>query len=83
MSLSHIGIQLINADSLNYGSILIIDKPAGMSHDVVARVRRILRTKVLATRDARPFATGVMVVLVGKATRLAQFDKDEKSMRRM
>ena len=61
--------------------ILIIDKPAGItSHDVVARVRRILRTKKVGhagTLD--PFATGVLVVLVGNATRLAQFvDKDEK-----
>ena len=61
--------------------ILIIDKPAGItSHDVVARVRRILRTKRVGhTGTLDPFATGVMVVLVGKATRLAQFlDKDEK-----
>ncbi len=61
--------------------ILIIDKPAGMtSHDVVNRVRRILKTKRIGhagTLD--PFATGVLVMLVGKATRLAQFvDKDEK-----
>ena len=61
--------------------ILIIDKPAGItSHDVVARVRRILKTKRVGhTGTLDPFATGVMVVLVGKATRLAQFlDKDKK-----
>ena len=61
--------------------ILIIDKPAGItSHDVVARVRRILKTKRVGhTGTLDPFATGVMVVLVGRATRLAQFlDKDEK-----
>jgi len=61
--------------------LLIIDKPAGItSHDVVARVRRILRTKRVGhTGTLDPFATGVMVILVGKATRLAQFlDKDEK-----
>jgi tRNA pseudouridine55 synthase len=61
--------------------ILIIDKPAGItSHDVVARVRRILKTKRVGhTGTLDPFATGVMVVLVGQATRLAQFlDKDEK-----
>ena len=61
--------------------ILIIDKPAGItSHDVVARVRRILKTKRVGhTGTLDPFATGVMVVVVGKATRLAQFlDKDEK-----
>src|SRR6476620_1404017 len=61
--------------------LLIIDKPAGItSHDVVARVRRILRTKRVGhTGTLDPFATGVMVVLVGQATRLAQFlDKDVK-----
>lgn len=61
--------------------ILIVDKPAGLtSHDVVARVRRILKTKRVGhTGTLDPFATGVMAVLVGRATRLAQFlDKDEK-----
>jgi len=61
--------------------ILIIDKPVGItSHDVVARVRRALKTKRVGhTGTLDPFATGVMVILVGKATRLAQFlDKDEK-----
>ncbi len=61
--------------------ILIIDKPAGItSHDVVARVRRNLRTKRVGhTGTLDPFATGVLVLLVGAATRLAQFvDKDEK-----
>lgn len=61
--------------------LLIIDKPAGItSHDVVSRVRRALETKRVGhTGTLDPFATGVMVVVVGKATRLAQFlDKDEK-----
>ena len=61
--------------------ILIIDKPAGItSHDVVARIRRTLKTRRVGhTGTLDPFATGVMVILVGRATRLAQFlDKDEK-----
>jgi tRNA pseudouridine55 synthase len=61
--------------------LLIVDKPAGItSHDVVARVRRILKTKRVGhTGTLDPFATGVMVILIGQATRLAQFlDKDEK-----
>ncbi len=61
--------------------VLVIDKPAGItSHDVVARVRRILKTKRVGhTGTLDPFATGVLVVLIGRATRLAQFiDKDEK-----
>jgi tRNA pseudouridine55 synthase len=55
--------------------ILIIDKPAGLtSHDVVARVRRRLKEKRVGhTGTLDPFATGVLVVLVGRATRLAQF----------
>ena len=65
----------------NVDGLLIIDKPTGItSHDVVARVRRTLKTKRVGhTGTLDPFATGVMVILVGKATRLAQFlDKDEK-----
>ena len=55
--------------------VLIIDKPAGWtSHDVVARVRRILRERRVGhTGTLDPFATGVLVILVGRATRLAQF----------
>jgi tRNA pseudouridine55 synthase len=55
--------------------ILIIDKPAGLtSHDVVARARRVLRERRIGhTGTLDPFATGVLVLLVGRATRLAQF----------
>ena len=58
--------------------ILIVDKPAGWtSHDVVARVRRILKEKRIGhTGTLDPFATGVLVLLVGRATRLAQFLAD-------
>jgi tRNA pseudouridine55 synthase len=54
---------------------LIIDKPAGLtSHDVVARVRKISGERRAGhTGTLDPFATGVLVVLLGKATRLAQF----------
>ena len=55
--------------------VVIIDKPAGMtSHDVVNRVRRILGQRSvghLGTLD--PSATGVLPVVVGNLTRLAQF----------
>jgi tRNA pseudouridine55 synthase len=53
----------------------IIDKPAGLtSHDVVARVREIVsERRVGHTGTLDPFATGVLVVLIGRATRLAQF----------
>lgn len=57
------------------GGVLVVDKPEGLtSHDVVARVRRVMRTKRIGhTGTLDPFATGVLVVLVGRATRLAQF----------
>ncbi|MGI8787149.1 MAG: tRNA pseudouridine(55) synthase TruB [Pyrinomonadaceae bacterium] len=61
--------------------ILIIDKSEDWtSHDVVGRARKILKTKRIGhTGTLDPFATGVLVLLVGKATRLAQFlDKDAK-----
>lgn len=55
--------------------LLVIDKPAGMtSHDVVARCRRLLDEKSighLGTLD--PMATGVLPLVVGRMTRLAQF----------
>ena len=62
--------------------LLVIDKPGGMtSHDVVARLRRITGEKSighLGTLD--PMATGVLPLLLGKFTRLAQyFSSAEKS----
>jgi tRNA pseudouridine55 synthase len=58
--------------------VLIIDKPSGMtSHDVVARTRHILHERRIGhTGTLDPFATGVLVILVGNATRLAQFLND-------
>jgi tRNA pseudouridine55 synthase len=55
--------------------ILIIDKPPEVtSHDVVAGARHILHERRIGhTGTLDPFATGVLVVLVGRATRLAQF----------
>ena len=56
-----------------------MDKPAGVSsHDVVNAVRRATgerRVGHAGTLD--PFATGLLVVLVGRATRLAQYVRDE------
>ncbi len=55
--------------------VVIVDKPSGMtSHDVVNRVRRILRVRAvghLGTLD--PLATGVLPLVTGHLTRLAQF----------
>src|SRR5215216_5214979 len=55
--------------------VLVIDKPSDMtSHDVVARTRHILHERRVGhTGTLDPFATGVLVLLLGKATRLAQF----------
>jgi len=55
--------------------VLVIDKPSGLtSHDVVARARHILHERRIGhTGTLDPFATGVLVLLLGKATRLAQF----------
>ncbi|HEV2175901.1 MAG TPA: tRNA pseudouridine(55) synthase TruB [Terriglobia bacterium] len=58
-----------------FSGVLVMDKPAGMtSHDVVARVRRLLHIRQVGhfgTLD--PFATGVLPLSLGKATRFAQF----------
>jgi tRNA pseudouridine55 synthase len=55
--------------------VVVIDKPSGMtSHDVVARVRRILGTREVGhagTLD--PMATGALVVVVGEATKLVSY----------
>jgi tRNA pseudouridine55 synthase len=54
---------------------VLVDKPAGLtSHDVVQRVRRALGVGAAGhTGTLDPFATGLLVVLLGRATRLARF----------
>jgi tRNA pseudouridine55 synthase len=62
----------LSTDELTTGGLLVVDKPGGMtSHDVVARLRKLIHTKRVGhagTLD--PLATGVLVIGVGKATRL-------------
>jgi tRNA pseudouridine55 synthase len=61
--------------------VLIVDKPPGpTSHDVVARVRCAVGiSKIGHTGTLDPLATGVLPLVVGRATRLAQFlTNDEK-----
>jgi len=56
--------------------VLLVDKPPGMtSHDVVARARRELPrgTRVGHAGTLDPFATGLLLVLVGRATRVQRF----------
>jgi len=60
--------------------VMVVDKPQGWtSHDVVARMRRILGERSighLGTLD--PMATGVLPLVIGKFTRLAQFYQESE-----
>lgn len=54
--------------------VLLVDKPAGVtSHDVVAAERKRLGAKVGHAGTLDPFATGLLLVLVGRATRVQRF----------
>jgi tRNA pseudouridine55 synthase len=56
------------------GSVLLCDKPAGMtSHDLVLAVRRERGCKAGHAGTLDPFATGLLLVLLGRATRLQRF----------
>src|SRR5215203_640892 len=56
------------------GSVLLYDKPAGVtSHDVVAEVRRERGLKVGHAGTLDPFATGLLLIMLGRATRLQRF----------
>ena len=62
--------------------ILLVDKPAGMtSHDVVWRVRKLFGTKKVGhTGTLDPMATGVLVVLLGRAAKACEYvSHDEKA----
>jgi tRNA pseudouridine55 synthase len=65
---------------MSYNGVLVIDKPAGVtSHDVVARVRRLTGERSighLGTLD--PMATGLLPLVLGRMTRLAQFYGDSE-----
>ena len=59
----------------NINGIVVVDKPAGMtSHDVVGVARKLFRTKRVGhTGTLDPDATGVLVLCLGNATRLAEY----------
>ena len=63
---------MADQDPVGLSGLVVVDKPAGLtSHDVVARLRRILRTRKIGhagTLD--PMATGVLVCGVGRGTKL-------------
>ena len=71
------------------GGVLVVDKPAGpTSHDIVAVVRRRCGgAKVGHAGTLDPFATGVLPLLVGRATRLARYlsgpDKEYRAVVRL
>jgi tRNA pseudouridine55 synthase len=68
-------IKSTNAREENANGVVIIDKPAGWtSHDVVAKIRNLTKIKKVGhagTLD--PFATGVLPLMLGRATRLANY----------
>src|SRR3954452_22342315 len=54
--------------------VMLVAKPAGVtSHDVVADVRRRIDAKIGHAGTLDPFATGLLLVLVGAATRAQRF----------
>jgi len=65
----------MNIQEPSFEGILLVDKPAGItSHDIVDRLRRKLKMKKIGhagTLD--PLATGLMIMLIGKATKVSQF----------
>jgi len=69
--------------------VLVVNKPAGWtSHDVVAKSRKMLGiSKVGHTGTLDPAATGVLVLCVGKATRIAEYlvdtDKEYRAILRL
>ncbi|MGD8496030.1 MAG: tRNA pseudouridine(55) synthase TruB [Gemmatimonadales bacterium] len=56
-------------------AVVLVDKPAGpTSHDVVGTARRALRTRRIGhTGTLDPFATGLLILCVGRATRLVEY----------
>jgi tRNA pseudouridine55 synthase len=62
------------ASARSPAAVLLCDKPSGVtSHDVVARVRRELGVKAGHAGTLDPFATGLLLVLLGRATRLQRY----------
>jgi len=65
----------MNIQEPSFEGILLVDKPAGITyHDIVDRLRRKLKMKKIGhagTLD--PLATGLMIMLIGKATKVSQF----------
>ncbi len=62
-------------NNIPFHGLLLVDKPSGISsHDVVARVRRILGTKAVGhSGTLDPLASGLMVCLINEGTKLSQY----------
>ena len=66
--------RLADARPAGEGALLLCDKPAGItSHDMVARVRRERGCKAGHAGTLDPFATGLLLVLLGRATKVQRF----------
>jgi tRNA pseudouridine55 synthase len=68
-------VRSVNLNDVDLDGVIVVDKPRGWtSHDVVNKMRRLAGTRKvghLGTLD--PSATGVLPLVLGRATRLAQF----------
>ncbi|MBI4855021.1 MAG: tRNA pseudouridine(55) synthase TruB [Acidobacteria bacterium] len=64
----------------NFIGAILVDKPAGItSHDVVGKLRYLLKQQRIGhTGTLDPFATGLLLICLGKATRLVQFLTSEE-----
>jgi tRNA pseudouridine55 synthase len=64
----------VSPEASETSGLLLWDKPAGItSHDVVAEVRRSRGVKVGHSGTLDPFATGLLLILLGRATRVQRF----------
>src|SRR5450755_3910356 len=82
VNLTNQRLNVHDTRSMGMNGVMVIDKPPGWtSHDVVAKMRHILKERSighLGTLD--PMATGVLPLVIGKMTRLCQFyDDSEKT----
>ncbi len=68
----------MNRTGRPYNGILLLNKPGGItSHDAVSEVRKIIKQRRVGhTGTLDPRATGLLVVCVGRATKIAQFISD-------
>src|ERR1035438_1951658 len=80
VNLTNQRLNVHDTRSMPLNGVMVIDKPAGWtSHDVVAKMRHILKERSighLGTLD--PMATGVLPLVIGKMTRLCQFYEDSE-----